>query len=1220
LDTLKKIIVEERKEGDKSRLALALQQMGIAEARFDLQAGLPYLLESLAIHRELKDTFFELGLLDIISWLYQIHGNTEKRVEYTNQRLELAQKTGYHMNVADATAILGFADEMAGRYAAAESKYEQALPVYQEYDDRYHYAEYLSQLAGLVLLKGELTRARELIEEAEFLARQMSSPVVQNVPYGTLGMIHNLEEDYAEAIRQTNKIPDALTTQSFVFYRPKGLAYAQCGLGDFSSAQRYLSEAFETAVKTKATGWQVQCLPAAALISASEDQLERATELLSLAYHHPVGETGWLEKFPLVTHLRERLERELSPAAFQESWNHGRRLSHSETVAALKDELAGMGWGLPAGAQQKIRHNLPVQRTSFIGRVAEIERVTSLLGQASLVTLTGVGGTGKTRLALQAVSDVLEDYPNGTWFVELAQLADPAMVPKTVAKTLGLVETPGKPIADTVVDFLESRAVLLVLDNCEHLLGSCASLVDRVLNDCPRITVLATSREILGVIGEVPFLVPPLSMPEDHTDLSVDTLCDCDAVTLFVERARVVTPDFDLSDENAAVIVEVVRRLDGIPLAIELAAARLRLLGVEQLAQRLNDAFRLLTGGSRTALPRQQTLRASIDWSYNLLSDPERLLLRRLSVFAGRWSLGAAEVVCADEPGPDQAIQPEDILDLLSELVDKSLITSVSGADGRNRFYMLETIRQYAHEKLVDEGEAETLRTRHLAYYLELAETLEPKLRGREQIQTLDRLGLELDNIRLALEWGLQTDVEVQLQLAVALMWFWTIRFHWSECIDWLEKGLALEPATRPASTAGQEFHQTPSALIRAKALKTLGFLRNIQFYHLKARPVLEESLGIYRQAGIQDNRDMAYVLFFLGGTLYGGKLAEESEIRAYADEAMGIFHKINDPYGTAVCLQLLGRMATNPVRDGEIQQEALAIVEAIGDVDGIATTLHNIGWAAHDNGDYAKTLSAYEASREQSLLVNNRNQEGWTNLYIGVTSQELGDFQRADRYIDESLAIASEIGNEIQIPFILYDKCMLRIAEGHHTQADEITSEMWRIFQKTGRNYIAMGVLIIRARLARLRGDRVQAREYAQEALTFTEDIGFYLKTQALIELGHLALQDGDLKQAGKLWREGIRILKHERSWAWLKLSLDAMAVLALREGKPAQAARLFGTRWSRGGYHYLSPDERTQRDADLADLREAMGDERFEGLYAEGQTMSLEDAVAYALEENDG
>jgi len=863
-------------------------------------------------------------------------------------------------------------------------------------------------------------------------------------------------------------------------------------------------------------------------------------------------------------------------------------------------------------------NNLPPQLTSFIGRGKEIEVVCDLLSANRMVTLTGVGGTGKTRLSLHVASLVLENYPSGAWLVELASLSDPAMVPRTVASALNLPEIAGKPVIESLVDFLREKRLLLVLDNCEHLLEACILLADRLLRSCPRLTLLASSREFLGVAGEIPYRLPPMALPDTHQKTTIEKLSACDAVKLFTERARVVAPDFAITADNAPAVVQVVERLDGIPLAIELAAARLRLLSVAQVAQRLDDAFRLLTGGSRSALPRHQTLRASIDWSYNLLSEPERLLLRRLSVFAGNWSLGAAEVVCADEPGSDQTIHPEDILDLLSVLVDKSLIQTISGADGLNRFRMLETIRQYAHEKLVDEKEAEAVRTRHLGYYLELAETLEPKLFGRELVETLDHLGLELDNIRLALEWGLQTDVEAQLQLLAALSLFWAKRFLWLECIDWLEKGLAIELATRPASSAGEEYHQTPRALIRAKALLTLGVHRNLSFQFPKARPILEESLGIYRQAGVQDNRDMANVLLSLGSALHLGSLAEESKIRAYIDEALGIFRKIDDPYGTSDCLSLLGKMETDPARGVVISQEQLAIAEAMGDIDRIGVAQFNLGSAAFENGDYAKSRTAYEASRDQALLVNGLNGVAWSSICIGATSQLLGDFQLADRYVNMSLAIARENVLENEISSFLQEKCRLRIAEGYYEQADEITREMWRIFQKTGRNYIAMRVLNLRSRLARLRGDKVQAREYAQEALTFTEDILTIDKTLTLIELGHLAVQDGDVKEAGSLWREGLRILRGNRSEWWeLFRPLDALAVLALREGKAGHAARIFGTRWSRGAYHYLSPDERDQRDADLAQLRKTLGEKRFEALYAEGQAMSLAEAVELALEE---
>jgi predicted ATPase/class 3 adenylate cyclase len=467
-------------------------------------------------------------------------------------------------------------------------------------------------------------------------------------------------------------------------------------------------------------------------------------------------------------------------------------------------------------------NNLPIRLTSFIGREKEIEVVRSLLGQHRLVSLTGTGGTGKTRLCLKAAGLVLENYPHGAWLVELASLADPELVPKTVASALNLPEIPGKTVLQSVEDYLRAKRLLLILDNCEHLLDACARLADRLLRVCPELTILATSRELLGVKGEAPYLVPPMSLPDAHHLPPLETLAAYDSVRLFVERARMVLPDFRVGETNARAIVQVVKRVDGIPLAIELAAARLRVLSVEQIARRLDDAYRLLTGGSRTVLPRHQTLRALIDWSYNLLEEPERILLRRLSVFSGGWSLEAAEHVCAFEDEDCQSVWAEDSLDLLTGLVDKSLVIADQELGGRRRYRMLETIRQYAgeklaDEKLADERESVLIRNRHVEYYLALVEELEPKIRGQKQLEVLDRLEEELDNLRLALGWALETDVEAELRIAAALRWFWHIHTHWQEGMDWLERGLGKEE--RPLETM-----QVDDALIHAKAMETLGF------------------------------------------------------------------------------------------------------------------------------------------------------------------------------------------------------------------------------------------------------------------------------------------------------------------------------------------------------------------------------------------------------------
>ena len=381
-------------------------------------------------------------------------------------------------------------------------------------------------------------------------------------------------------------------------------------------------------------------------------------------------------------------------------------------------------------------HNLPVQLTSFIGREREMAEVKRLLATTHLLTLTGPGGTGKTRLALQLGAEMLgvADYADGVWLVELAALEHPGALPQAIAAAFCLGSMPGREPLDAVTDFLRDKRLLLILDNCEHLIDAVARLADHLLRASPRLKILASSREALGVTGEVAFRVPSLSLPEegahgvgdDASHMSPVELMACEAARLFVERATAVNPRFALTDRNAPAVAQICRRLDGIPLALELAAARVKVFTAEQIAARLDDRFRLLTGGSRTALPRQQTLRAAIDWSYDLLAEPERALLKRLSVFVGGWTFEAAEAIC---PG-------EDVLEALTQLVNKSLVVAEHRADEREdgvRYRMLETVRQYARDRLLDAGVAEVAAARdcHLDYFLSVSEQAEPPLRGR---------------------------------------------------------------------------------------------------------------------------------------------------------------------------------------------------------------------------------------------------------------------------------------------------------------------------------------------------------------------------------------------------------------------------------------------------------------------------------------------------------
>ena len=406
-------------------------------------------------------------------------------------------------------------------------------------------------------------------------------------------------------------------------------------------------------------------------------------------------------------------------------------------------------------------NNLPEQVTSFIGREKEIEAVKTLLDTTRLLTLTGSGGSGKTRLSLQVAADVLEAYPDGTWFIELAPLADPALVAQTIAQALDVGEEPGKPLIQTLLAALKTKRLLLVLDNCEHVLDACARLVDTLLRACPGVRVLASSRQGLGIAGETVYRIPSLSLPDRRQTATPASLSAYEAVRLFVDRAMAALPAFAVTNQNAPALASVCHRLDGIPLALELAAARIRSLSVEEINNKLDNRFRLLTGGSRAALPRQQTLRALIDWSYDLLNAQEKTLLCRLSVFAGGWTLDAAEQVGTGESPSGESIEDWEMLDLLTSLADKSLV--LAQTQGKTtRYGLLETMRQYARDRLTESGESLAVRARHADCFLTLAAEIRPKLSGSEQGQWLEVLEEEHDNLRQALTWYSEDAVDAE--------------------------------------------------------------------------------------------------------------------------------------------------------------------------------------------------------------------------------------------------------------------------------------------------------------------------------------------------------------------------------------------------------------------------------------------------------------------------
>ena len=442
------------------------------------------------------------------------------------------------------------------------------------------------------------------------------------------------------------------------------------------------------------------------------------------------------------------------------------------------------------GKKRLQRNNLPAQLSSFIGREAEITEIKQLLAETRLLTLTGAGGSGKSRLALQVAADLLAEYPDGIWLVELAPVSDPDMVTQLTAKALGIREQPRRPLLETLVDRLRSKRLLLVLDNCEHLLDACATLAGALLKTCFNLRILATSREAIGITGESIFQVPSLATPDPGATMSLGSLCQFEAVRLFKDRAVAVQSRFALTDATAPAVAQICWRVEGIPLAIELAAARMSALSTAQIAERLRDSFELLSHGKRTAMPRHQTLRATIDWSYALLTDAEQTLFQRLSAFAGGFDLKAAENVCAGE-----GIEREHILDLLTQLVEKSLVL-VREQTGTTRYRLLEPIRQYAQDRLRQSGALPVAQRRHVYYFQRLAQGAAGQLLGSDRLLAVEELELEHANLLAALAWAAENEPESALKLSNALGWFWEFRGYLAEGRECFKRTIAQSPET----------------------------------------------------------------------------------------------------------------------------------------------------------------------------------------------------------------------------------------------------------------------------------------------------------------------------------------------------------------------------------------------------------------------------------------
>lgn len=762
-------------------------------------------------------------------------------------------------------------------------------------------------------------------------------------------------------------------------------------------------------------------------------------------------------------------------------------------------------------------NNLPIQLTSFIGREKEIAEVQQELAEHRLVTLTGSGGTGKTRLSLQVAADLLEKFDHGVWFIELAPLTDPDLIPQTILSTIGVQEQQGKTPLNVLKEYLHEKQTLIVLDNCEHLVVASAQVVNALLNASPKLKIIASSREALGVKGEASYPVPSLSLPDIKHLPVIEQLSQYEAVRLFIDRALLVAPHFVVDKDNAMFIAQICYRLDGIPLAIELAAARVKMLSVEQISKRLDNRFRLLTGGARTALPRQQTLRALIDWSYDILSENERLLLCRLSVFMDGWTLEAAEEVCTGD-----GIETYGVLDLLTQLVNKSLVAVIEHSQsGETRYRMLETIRQYAREKLLEAGGGESIRDKHLAYFVKLVEQAEPELYRSNQVFWLNKLDDEIDNLRMAIEWALANDIESGLRIAATFWRFWHGRSYFREVGDWLKQLL--------------EQHKIVNAL--------------------HARALAMYSLCKFRQGDF-------------------------SETIRIAKQSLEMARTLLDKQTEALSLTCLGVITVAQGNVGEgtpLLEQALALYRLLGDKIGQADTA-------------------------ERLAINNN------------------DMERAIAYTMESLALARELGDLSGMVFRLCWLSRLMFWTGDFTSPPMRLEEALSIAHQLGEQTGELYVISTYGDLNYWQGNYLQAIAHLENTIQLSEKLGdHYQSLWAQVKMAYAVLKQGDIRRARKMFEDSIQNTRKADLKIALVYTVEGLASLNVNQDQLERAAQLFA--WADAMREKIGdhrpPVEQNSVERDLAVIHSKLDDDEYAKLYIEGQALTMDQAIALALEE---
>lgn len=906
-----------------------------------------------------------------------------------------------------------------------------------------------------------------------------------------------------------------------------------------------------------------------------------------------------------------------------QAWEHIHQVVHPDLPAVFP----------PLQSLDTLPNNLPRKLTSFIGREREIREVKQAVIDSTLLTIVGTGGVGKTRLALQVAADLLAHCLHGVWLVELAPVTDAAQIPQAVAAALGIREYPGLTLRDSLMEYLGSREILLLLDNCEHLVAGVTEFVEAVIASAPRVRILCTSREPLGIPGERIWRIPSLTLPAAGQHPDLDVLAQNEAVRLFVERARAVSPDFELTPATAPIVARISVRLDGVPLALELAAARVRVLSVSQIAERLDDRFRLLTGGSRAALHRHQTLHAAMDWSYDLLTEPERALLRRLAVFGGGWTLEAAEAICGDDGA---SVAGEAILDLLTRLADKSLVEVEAGSAPRYR--MLETVRQYGWEKLRAAGELARFRSRHREWFIALAETASRHLQGPRQKAWLDRLDAERDNLRVALDWAME-DAPSRALAQTAALWRWSyLRGYLSIGADLTERTLRLAP------------DPTPERLEALNGAAVLTYA--IGNYH-RAEELAAETIALAGTLG--DDRGAASGRLVLATSALGqGNFTRAGLL---AEEALAGFRGAGDRWGQALTLSVLGDQTLSLgeyEHAMQLYEESAGIFREVGDAWGVAHSQRGIGYAARLQGDYDLAVSLQATSLAQARELGDRTGIGYSLVQLGFLQWRQGDYARAAAVLAESLAVFREAGNQRGIADALSVLGLVEEYQGHHERAEEIVNESLELYRALGSRFGVASMTGTMGRVALREGDPPRALALAEHSVALFREMGDRRGTASSLRLMGDALRYlGELERAQRAAEESLALFRElgDRWAVGYALRLLASIAVARKEYADAHAwfAETFAVHREQGDRlgmiksvegltgvlaatsHYdrgarllgfaehlrseirapRTPQEGAGIDACRTRLQEALGAEQLQALMAEGAALDLDQVL---------